>query len=165
MNQTDLTLAKTEEILNLRFSQIFDTGLPDTRVSWGLLLMRLSVGLMMHLGHGHAKLMSYAEKSSTFGDPLGIGSPLSMALAVFAEFFCSLGIVFGFATRLSAIPLLTTMLVAGLIVHADDPWGRKELAFLYAVCFLALIIVGGGKYSLDYLISKKLKSSRNDLKE
>ena len=39
--------------------------------SLGLLLLRVSVGGMMLLGHGWGKLTSFAERSSSFPDPFG----------------------------------------------------------------------------------------------
>ena len=47
------------------------------------------------------------------------------------------------------------MLVAAFVVHADDPWGKKEFALLYAIPFTALAITGGGRYALDALGLKK----------
>jgi putative oxidoreductase len=41
------------------------------------------------------------------------------------------------------------MLVAAFIVHLDDPFKRKELALLYLVGFLIVLLMGPGKYSLD----------------
>ena len=89
--------------------------------SLGLLLLRVSVGSMMLLGHGWGKLTSFAELSSSFPDPLDIGSSLSMALATGAEAFCALAVIWGFATRWAAVPLMVTMLVAAVIIHGDDP--------------------------------------------
>ena len=117
--------------------------------SLGLLLLRVSVGGMMLLGHGWGKLTSFAERSSSFPDPLGIGSSLSMALATGAEAFCALAVILGFATRWAAVPLMVTMLVAVLIIHGDDPWAKKELALLYFFPFATLLLTGAGRYSLD----------------
>ena len=41
------------------------------------------------------------------------------------------------------------MAVAALIVHAEDPFGTKEKALMYALCFLVIFFTGAGKYSLD----------------
>ena len=117
--------------------------------SLGLLLLRVSVGGMMLLGHGWGKLTSFVERSSSFPDPLGVGSPLSMALATGAEAFCALAVILGFATRWAAMPLMVTMAVAALIIHGDDPWAKKELAVLYFFPFATLFLTGGGRYSLD----------------
>lgn len=114
----------------------------------GLLLLRLGAGGMMMV-HGWGKLSRFNEMASKFPDPLGIGSPASLTLAVFSEFFCALAIVLGFATRLAALPLIVTMIVAAFVIHGDDPFAKKELALLYLVAFAALAGTGAGKLSLD----------------
>lgn len=131
------------------FYWMTSTDMTEPRVSAGLLVLRLASGGFMLVFHGWGKLMNFGTRLDTFGDPLGIGSPLSLTLTVFAEFFCSLGLIMGFKTRAAAVPLLITMLVVATVVHADDPWNKKEFALLYAIPFLTLIFTGGGKYSLD----------------
>jgi putative oxidoreductase len=118
--------------------------------SLGLLLLRIAAGGMMLVGHGWAKLVGFADIAPKFPDPLGLGSStFSLGLAVFAEVFCAAAVIAGFATRLAAIPLVVTMLVAAFVVHADDPWAKKELALLYVVPFLTLVFTGPGKFSFD----------------
>jgi len=128
---------------------LFDTGSHTGAASLGLLIARVAAGLMMAAGHGWGKLLSFGEKAATFPDPLGIGRPVSMAGAIGAEFFCAILVVLGLATRAAALPLVFTMSVAAFIVHANDPWSRKELALLYLVIFLVLVFTGAGSYSLD----------------
>jgi putative oxidoreductase len=78
-------------------------------------------------------------------------------LTIFAEVFCSIAIILGLATRLVAIPLIITMSVAVFIIHADDPWQKKEFALLYLVPFLTLVFTGAGRFSLDAVIKKRKK--------
>ena len=120
-----------------------------TNIDWGLLVFRLGVGALMLFGHGWGKLAGVSEKSATFADPLGVGPAVSLSLVVFAEFFCSALIGLGLFTRLAAISLAINMAVAGFVIHADDPWGRKELAVIYLLCYLTLLFTGPGKMSLD----------------
>ena len=104
--------------------------------SLGLLLLRVSVGSMMLLGHGWGKLTSFVERSSSFPDPLGIGSPLSMALATGAEAFCALAVILGFATRWAAVPLMVTM-ASGRAYHTRGrPVGEKGVraVVLFPLC-------------------------------
>ena len=96
------------------------------RTDLGLLILRLGAGGMMFFSHGMAKLMNFSAIAMKFPDPLGVGSTLSLALAVFAEFFCAICVVAGIGTRFVAIPLVITMLVAALSVHSMDPWSKKE---------------------------------------
>lgn len=115
----------------------------------GLLFLRVTVGLMMALGHGWGKFQNVLSGNFDFGDPIGLGPTISLILAAFAEFICALLVVFGVKTRWVAIPVVITMLVAAFVVHLDDPWGRKEFALLYAIPFLTLVFTGAGRYSVD----------------
>jgi len=115
----------------------------------GLLFLRLSTGGFMLFGHGLKKLANYAELSERFSDPLGVGPAASLALAVFAEVFCSVLVMAGAATRAAVVPLVITMLVAAFVIHDGDPWSKKEFALLYALPFVALALTGAGRFSVD----------------
>lgn len=131
--------------------------------SLGLLVLRVGVGTMMAAGHGWQKLLMFGARSGSFPDPLGVGSQLSLALALFAELLCSIFVILGLGTRLAAIPPLFTMLVAAFVIHADDPWAKKELALLYAVPFLVLLLAGGGSYSLDALLWRRRRPTKVEI--
>jgi putative oxidoreductase len=125
----------------------------DAKTSIGLLILRVGIGALMVYGHGWGKLAHYTERSATFGDPIGLGSATSLTLAVFAEFFCSIGLVLGLATRLAVIPLITTMSVAAFVVHGGGPWNKVELPLLFLLPYLALLFSGAGRFSLDAAIA------------
>jgi len=120
------------------------------------LLLRLGFGGLM-LSHGIPKLLSWSEKADSWADPIGVGPTASLALAIFAEVFCSLGVMAGVLTRLAVIPLIVTMLVAVLVVHADDPFGRKELGLLYLLAYLAIAVAGPGRFSFDHWFRSRRK--------
>ena len=129
---------------------------PDgTFISVKLLIVRVVFGVML-MNHGIDKWANYQELSAVFPDPLGIGSPLSLGLAIFGELACSMAFIIGFLYRLAMIPMIFTMCVAFFIVHADDPFAVKELAFVYLVVFVLVYIVGPGKFAVDRWISKSL---------
>lgn len=132
------------------FKQILFSGqdLPLLQ-SLGALLLRLTFGGVMLVMHGWGKLMSFSERSETFPDPLGIGSSASMILAVGAEVLCAALVAVGFMTRLMVVPLVITMAVAFFIVHGDDPFQRKELAMVYGIAYIAIGLIGPGRYSID----------------
>lgn len=117
------------------------------------LLLRLGFGGMM-LPHGWGKLNYLFSEDPSFPDPFGIGEMLSLVLAVFAEFFCSILLIIGLKSRLASIPLAFTMLVAAFIIHADDPWGKQEFPLLFFIGFVGIFLLGSGKYSLDWKIKK-----------
>ncbi len=124
------------------------------KLDLAFLLLRLQVGILM-LTHGIPKLLSYSEKMDSFADPFGLGSPVSLALAIFAEVFCSILLILGFKIRLALIPLIVTMLVAVFIASWDKPFGRKELGLMYLLPYFVLMLTGPGKYSLDGILDKK----------
>lgn len=129
---------------------------PDgTFISVILLIVRVVFGVML-MNHGIDKWANYQELSAVFPDPLGIGSPLSLGLAIFGELACSMAFIIGFLYRLAMIPMIFTMCVVFFIVHADDPFAVKELAFVYLVVFVLMYIVGPGKFAVDRWISKSL---------
>ncbi len=114
----------------------------------GLALLRIVPSILL-LTHGIPKFQKLISGNFEFGDPLGIGETPSLFLAVIGEFVCPILIIIGFKTRWMAIPPAITMLVAGFIVHAADPFGTKEKAFLFLTFFIAIIILGPGKFSVD----------------
>lgn len=126
-------------------------------INLGLLFLRVSVGSLMFFSHGWGKLVNFSHIAPNFPDPLGVGSTVSLALAVFAEFFCSIAVIIGLKTRFAAIPLLITMLVALFLVHGNDPWKTKEFVILFIIPFTTLIITDGGSYSVDTFIPGKRK--------
>ncbi len=137
--------------------KFFNPGTYPFNIDIALLLLRVSIGIFM-LTHGTGKFMKFfADEPITFADPLGVGVTISLALAVFAEVFCSVFLIFGIATRLSSIPLIITMLVAAFISHADDPFNVKEKALLFLLVYVVLAITAAGKFSIDNLIHKNLK--------
>jgi len=133
----------------------------DMATSTGLLILRVGFGAMMFL-HGWQKLTDFREMSEGFPDPLGIGNQLSLICTIAAEAGCSMLLIFGLATRLAAAPLAFTMCVALFVIHAEDPWQRKELAAAYLVVYAALIATGGGMFSLDRLIWARFRGSRSE---
>src|SRR5215510_9643995 len=96
-------------------------------VDLGLLLLRLMAGALM-LQYGWKKLSTFNEGSVDFPDPLGVSSPVSLSMTIFAEFFCSCFLLAGLFTRIVLIPLIFAMTVAVLVIHSDDPFRVKEHA-------------------------------------
>jgi len=148
--------------LALKWTRLVNANTQRLLNDIALLIVRVAFGLMMAIGHGKGKLnMLLAGDAENFGDPIGVGKSLSLFLAVGAEFFCALAIVIGLATRLALTQLIATMAVAALIIHGADPFAKKEMALLYLFPFIALILTGPGRFSVDHLIMKKLGASQH----
>lgn len=120
----------------------------------GLLILRLLSGGAM-LTHGFPLFQKMLQGNFEFGDPIGLGSELSMILAVLAQFVCSILIILGALTRFALVPLLLTMGVAFFIIHKEDGFGDKELALCYLGMYAALLFTGPGNYSIDSRMENK----------
>lgn len=118
-----------------------------------MLLLRLGMGVLM-MAHGYEKLIHFSTYQKKFTSFLGMGSTATLALVVFAEFFCALFIILGLFTRLAAIPLIVAMGYALFKAHNADFFGDGEMAALYLTGFLVLFIIGPGKVSVDGMIGK-----------
>ncbi len=133
---------------------IFSTNRSENIVDISILLLRIGIAAFM-LTHGLPKLQALSNDPVQFPGVLGMSPSLSLGLTVFAEVICSVFILLGFGTRLAVIPLIITMLVAVFYVHASDPFAKQEMGLLYFLTYVSLLLTGAGKYSADYLISKK----------
>ena len=125
----------------------------------GLLWLRVTLGGLMLVNHGWGKLEKLlGAEPIQFADPIGLGQTPSLALAAGAEVVCAALLIVGLATRVVALPLVFTMLVAAFVVHGADPFAKKEFALLYAIPFFALVLTGPGRFSLDAWIAKRRAS-------
>lgn len=141
--------------MQLFVKNLLNPGSYPGKVHVVLLFLRIAVSILM-LTHGMGKFEKLmAGGPIQFGDPLGIGAPASLALAVFSEILCSFLLIIGLGTRLATIPLVITMIIAAFIVHSADPFVKQELPLLYLAIYLSLMVTGAGRYSVDQIIYKK----------
>ncbi|EZH74157.1 hypothetical protein ATO12_14895 [Aquimarina atlantica] len=131
----------------------------EKSVSFSLLLLRFGVTFSMIYLHGYPRFINFNEFSTEFADPLGVGTVASLSLVVFAEFFCSLFLLFGLLTRWNCIPLIITMIVATWVINGGKDFIFQEKSFVYLITYTSLLISGGGYFSLDYLLLvRKMKT-------
>lgn len=124
-------------------------------VDVGLLIVRLWFGVVLAVAHGIPKFGKLDAMAAGL-DGQGFPIPEVMALlATLAETVGGFLIALGLLTRLSAVPVLVTMLVAAFVMHADDPFGKQEFALAYAIPALALLFTGPGRYSLDAVLFRR----------
>lgn len=140
---------------NFLTKRLFLTG--NTSISTTLL--RIIFGLLM-LIHGYDKVIHFSEKVSNFFDLLGLGGEITLVLVIFSEVFCSILLCVGLFTRIVLIPLIFTMCIAFFIVHNNSPFIEKEVALIYMLVYIIILISGSGKISLDYLFFGKKFSQK-----
>jgi putative oxidoreductase len=116
------------------------------------LLARIVVGYIF-IESGWGKL-HHLENVVGFFRELGIPAPeLQAPFVAGVELVGGVLILFGLLTRISAVPLVGTMVVAIITAKKEDISSLSDLfatsEFLYIVLFVWLIVAGAGKYSLD----------------
>ncbi|HZO16774.1 MAG TPA: DoxX family protein [Polyangiaceae bacterium] len=132
--------------MNLR-QWLFESG--PRRIDAALLLLRLWFGLVLAFGHGWGKVTNLSGFTQSV-TKLGMPMPEVLAVAAAAsEFGGGLLLAAGLLTRAAAIFVMTTMLVATFVVHANDPFMKKEFALAYAFAAATLLIAGAGRWSVD----------------
>lgn len=130
------------------------TKISPKLLSVGLLLFRLCLGGLMIANHGWIKIVNFEVLKTQFLNFLGLGSQISLILAITAEILCSILLIFGLYTRVVLIPLIITMLVA-IGTHRWQIFGEAEMGFLYLLGFVFLFIVGPGDNSIDARMNKR----------
>lgn len=123
-----------------------------------LLVVRVFISFAM-LSHGFPKMQMLIDGKSDFYDFLGMGPQLSLGLTVFAEFVCSIFLILGLFSRIALGFLIFTMVIAGFVVHAADPFAKQELSMVYLAVYLLLMVFGVGKFSVDYMIEKRKRAN------
>lgn len=135
---------------------LFNPGKYSQSMNIAILVNRVAIASLM-LVHGLSKFSALlGSEAIVFPDPLGIGATPSLMLVVGAEVFCSLFLMFGFATRITVLPLIANMLIAVFVIHASDVFGKKELAVVYLLVYATMTVAGSGKYSIDNWIYGKV---------
>ena len=153
--------------MNTLIKKFFST---DT-TSWSLLISRLALGVVI-LPHGMQKALgSYGGYGfeATLGFFQSMGMPLVLGvMVILAEFVGAIGVILGAGTRFMAFSIFLTlggaMFLGGHVQHGFfmNWFGAQagegmEYFILVIGLSIALMIGGSGKFSVDNLISKKLK--------
>ena len=133
-----------------------------------LTLLRVALGLVM-LPHGLQKTVGWFGGYGFSGTmeyfTTGVGIPALFAfLAIAAESAGALGLITGFTTRIAALGVGSVMLVAAFMHKANGffmNWTGAQAGegFEYHILAIAmaaaLVIAGGGRFSIDRAIAKR----------
>lgn len=150
---------------------LFDCGTRDATASLALAFLRVATGLMMLFGHGWPKIGKYGDLAAGWPVPqvpiLSWMSPeVSFIATLVAEILAAALLALGLLTRPAAFVMGFAMVIAAFQVHANDsffhvPGERsKELALMYLIPAITLLLGGAGAWSLDAKIHREDRRRR-----
>ncbi|OUL59815.1 DoxX family protein [Pseudoalteromonas ulvae] len=127
--------------------------------------LRLVAGIIFS-AHGAQKLFAWfggygLDGTGQWMESIGLAPGFLMALlAGSAEFFGGILLLLGLLTRPAALALAGTMVVAILTAHIGNGLFMSNNGYEFGLALLAmsvaLVIQGGGRFSLDSVIGRKL---------
>lgn len=134
----------------------------------GRLFLRLFVGVML-MQFGIRQWAGFDNISEVFPTIIGIDGSVGLGILIAIEIVCSIFIMFGFCTRLMALPPFLTMLGCEifLLTHTSQAtytmsWSNPAyLPIMFMGIFFFIMLVGPGKISVDYFLSLHFIHSDN----
>ncbi|MFL5819381.1 MAG: DoxX family protein [Solirubrobacteraceae bacterium] len=128
-------------------------------IDLGPLVLRVVLGALM-FAHGYQKLTSGPEGFSHLLAELGVPAPAFMGyLVTYTELVAGALLVVGLLSRLAALALTIELVVAIVLVKANigliaghGSGAGAELDLAYLAGFLAILLAGPGRVSLDRLV-------------
>jgi putative oxidoreductase len=141
-----------------------------TDAGWEFTILRVVLGVVF-FAHGAQKMLGwyggygFSGTMGFFTKTLGIPAPLAF-LAICAEFFGGLGLIFGLLSRLAALGIGVNMVVAIAMIHwqfglfanwfGNQKGEGYEYHLLVIAIAIAIIARGAGTLSLDRVIHRRL---------
>lgn len=131
----------------------------NTSRRWGIALVRITVGIMMFARGLQKIFVTGVPRVEGFLAQIGIPLPGAGAIALtLTETLGGLLLILGLATRLAAIPVAFTMLVALFTVHLPNGFfmdkGGIEFVLLISMSAIGLSLSGSGAFAVDNVIRR-----------
>jgi uncharacterized membrane protein YphA (DoxX/SURF4 family) len=169
-SDTQILLRANVKGIGMGLRGLFAVNTDAPATSAALVALRLLTGVTLFAESGAPKLANLPVLLSSHTDPLHVNAlaPIAMAYAAIALGICTLLLAAGFATRCAA--LLVAVSLAGTFFGVDhalqanllDPGhnSHPETIWLYMTIVASLILTGPGRYSLDWIATRKWKQAR-----
>lgn len=130
---------------------------PDTAFERWLAIIRIVVGLL--IAEAGSMVFNPEHNKGNIAWLTDIHFPLAYIMAYIGKWSELIGGIFlalGFLTRISCVPLIIAMGVITFVMGNGQVFGNEQHPFLFLLLFVVFLILGGGKWSLDNLLFKKI---------
>lgn len=123
-------------------------------VDLSLLMFRISLSSELMEVHGLKKLGVGVAAVDQVPNPLHLPEAFNIIFADAANLVFPVFVIFGLFTRLAVLPILVVTLTGYFVLHWNDTLLIKDNPYMYSFCYLFILVVGAGKYSLDSFFRK-----------
>ncbi|HUB62328.1 MAG TPA: DoxX family protein [Puia sp.] len=134
--------------------KFFSTQCSDGAFNLGAFVLRVTFGLLLLIDHGLGKITHFSDLEYSFPNLLHIGHRWCLVLCIFAEVVCAGLVALGLFTRLAALVLVANFSVASFMAMKGQPLDHRELPLVFLAAFIAILLTGPGKYSVDGAMGK-----------
>ncbi|UWX61245.1 DoxX family protein [Chryseobacterium oranimense] len=133
---------------------ITNTSLEGRLIHIALFVFRILLSIELITAHGLKKLGVGVAEPEKVPNPLHLPEAFNSLFADASNLVFPVFVIFGFFTRIAVLPILAVTLTGYFILHWNDALLIKDTPFMYSLCYLFLLFVGPGKYSVDNYLRK-----------
>jgi putative oxidoreductase len=141
------------------FVTLLSSDLRKPIYNFAILFFRIAIASQLIIVQGLKKIGVGVAAAEVVPNPLGLPEAFNDFIAITANTYLPFLVIIGFCTRLAALPALCVTLTGYFVVHANDPLSVSDVPYMYSVSLLLIIMLGGGKYSVDNYISGRINDT------
>jgi putative oxidoreductase len=129
--------------------KLFQLSFIPSSYDFGLLVLRVWLGISLFSLHGIEKLFGFADMLAKAPDPIHIGPLPGLIFATLSDGICSILVLLGLFTRLSALIIVINLFVVFAFMRGFSFVGTGQVVYIYLGAYLAIFAAGAGRYSID----------------
>ncbi len=168
--------------MNRKLKKLFIAGAYKSFGNLARFFIRMFAGILF-LQFGIRQIASFDMYASVFPSILGMSPVVTLALMITVELLFSTLIIFGFLTRIAAVPPLISMIIAEYYLVSEQivvypvleavnlsqsaVFTGMQLGYvpiMFVGMFFFIVLAGPGKISVDYLVMLYF-GNKNNLNE
>jgi len=117
-----------------------------------LMVFRILLSVELFRVHGMKKFRVENGQKEHVPNPLHLPDKLNGMVATFSDTVVPFLVVLGLGTRLAILPTIGVTAIGYFVVHRNDSVEVRDVPYMYTLCFLFLLAIGAGTYSLDHYL-------------
>ena len=137
------------------FQHIISVSTSAGTFNFSMLIFRVALSLELMVVHGFKKIGIHVAEAEKVPNPLHLPEIINNAFAISANLIFPVLVILGLFTRIAILPILAVTLTGYFVLHWNDALLIKDTPFMYSLSYLLIMVLGPGRYSVDYFIENK----------